>query len=161
MRKIFFIIVLSFLAIVSEFVLFNFFGSWLKPNFAIILIAFFNLAWGIRYGIIAALVCGVLKDSLSASFFGLNVFSFIVSVYLVTFIRRYFYYLGTRSSRARIIFMVCVVNVLVQYIIHVALSTADFWPMVKSILLPEVVATMLVCSYLLKYLKNWAVQFHS
>ncbi len=161
MRKIIIIIVLSFLAMIGEFLLYNIFGFWFKPNLAIILIAFFNLTWGIRYGIMAAVACGILKDSFSASFFGLNIFSFIVSVYVVTFIRRYFYYLGTRSSRVRIIFVVCVINVMVQYMVHVTLSTVNFWPMVGSILLPEVITTMLVCSYLLKHLKNWVVQFHS
>ncbi|MBU1997618.1 MAG: rod shape-determining protein MreD, partial [Candidatus Omnitrophica bacterium] len=99
MKKALIIIVLTFLCFLLEFLIFNIVGRWFMPNLLLLLVIFFNLYLGIRYSIFTAVCAGLLKDSFCASVFGINLVSYVVCAYMVTFLKRYIYHAGSKSSR--------------------------------------------------------------
>jgi rod shape-determining protein MreD len=82
MRKIGLVTLFVFLFFLAEFFLFNMAGRWFLPNMLLLSIIYFNLAFGIRYSILAAVLAGTLKDSFGAGIFGLNIFVFVVCAYM-------------------------------------------------------------------------------
>ncbi len=63
------------------------------PNLLLLAVIYFNLAFGIRYSIFAAVVAGLFRDSFGAGIFGLNIFAFVVCAYLTTGLKRYLHFL--------------------------------------------------------------------
>src|SRR5262245_23603085 len=84
MRRIIFITVLVFLFFMLQFLLFNLVGWWLRPQLLILLIIFFDLYLGVRYGLYTAVLAGLIMDSFAASVFGLNLVSFILDAYMTS-----------------------------------------------------------------------------
>ena len=158
MRKVFIIAVLVLICFVVEFFSFNFLGRWFKPNLSIILLVFFNFYWGTRYGVVTAVLSGLIKDSFTANPFGLNMVSFIICVYLTTFIRRHFYYLSSSTSRIQIVFILCIVNVLAQYVINALYSSIEFMQLFVYVILPEMLITTLVAGYSFQKIKNFVLR---
>ena len=54
MKRILVIALVCYLAFALEFLLYNFWGKWGKPELLILVVIFFNLYLGIRFSIIAA-----------------------------------------------------------------------------------------------------------
>lgn len=159
MRKILTIAILVAICFFIEFVAFNFLGRWFKPNLSLILLVFFNFYWGTQYGVMAAVLAGVIKDSFSVTPFGLNIVSFIVCVYITSFLRRHFYYLSSSTSRIQIVIILCFVNTLVQYFISALHGSVSFWQVVNYVMIPETLMTALVAGYAFLYIKDIAVKF--
>src|SRR5271167_4507660 len=108
MKRIAVIALVSYLAFALEFLLYNFWGPWGKPERLILVVIFFNLYLGIRFSIIAAVFCGIFKDSSGIAPFGTYVLVYIAGAYLTTCVRRYLYEPGSRFSRAVVTFFVVV-----------------------------------------------------
>ena len=85
MRKIAMITFFIFLFFLTEFFVYNMFNRWLMPNLSLLLVVFFTLYLGIRYGLFTAVLAGILEDSFGISMFGVNLFSFVVCAYLPFF----------------------------------------------------------------------------
>jgi len=158
MRKIIVIAILVFICFMIEFFSFNFLGRWFKPNLSLVLIVFFNFYWGTRYGLVTAVLSGLIKDSFSANPFGLNIVSFIICVYLTTFIRRHLYYLSSSTSRIQIVLILCIVNVLTQYSINAFYSSIEFDEMFLYLILPELVITTLIAGYSFQKIKAFVLK---
>ena len=77
MKKLFVIAVFSFVLFLAEVAMFQIFGSWFKPSLLVLLVVYFNLKFGIRYGILTSLICGILSDSFGSGIFGVHILSFI------------------------------------------------------------------------------------
>src|ERR1700761_3780062 len=114
MKRIAVIALVAYLAFALEFCLYNFWGRWGKPELLILVVVFFNLYLGIRFSIIAALFCGIFKDSSGIAPFGTYIVIYLAGAYLTTFVRRYLYQPGSRFSRAMISFFVVVGCFIVQ-----------------------------------------------
>ena len=154
MRRIFFILLLTFVFFLLEFILYNSFGRWFKPNLLVILVVYFNLAFGIRYSLIAALFAGIWKDSFGINIFGLNIFAFIFCAYLTILLKRYLFHMGSSGSRVLIVFLVSVFNILILYILISIFSEVNFGETVVYVLLPEVILTTLLTGYIFKILRK-------
>ncbi len=154
MRKIFFIAISTFLFFIFEFIFFNLFGRWLKPGLLVLLVVYFNLAFGVRYSLLAALFAGILKDSFGIHPFGLNIFSLILCAYLTTFIKRYLFHMGSSISRTLIVFIVTSLNVFVLYVFNAMMGEMDLVPTFIFVLLPEVLTTSLIASFVFFQLKK-------
>src|ERR1035437_9714305 len=100
MKRILVIALVSYLAFALEFLLFNFWGHWGKPEILILVVILFNLYLGVRFGIIAADFCGIFKDVSGVAPFGTYILVYIAGCYLTTLVRRYLYEPGSRFSRA-------------------------------------------------------------
>ena len=117
MKRIAVIALVSYLAFALEFLLYNFWGQWGKPELLILVVIFFNLYLGIRFSIIAAVFCGIFKDASGVAPFGTYVLVYIAGSYVTTFVRRYLYQPGSRFSRALVAFFVVVGCFIVQAIL--------------------------------------------
>src|SRR5271165_2044560 len=108
MKRIVVIMLVSYLAFALEFVMYNFWGKWGKPELLILVVIFFNLYLGIRFSIIAAVFCGIFKDTCGMEPFGTYVLVYITGAYVTTLVRRYLYEPGSRFSRIMVTFFVVV-----------------------------------------------------
>ncbi|MCK5581863.1 MAG: rod shape-determining protein MreD [Candidatus Omnitrophica bacterium] len=136
-------------------------GDWFKPNLLIILIVFFNLFRGIRYSILAALLAGLLKDSLGVKPFGINIFAFVACAYLTTYIKMYIYHVGSVASRVFLVFVITTINVLILYILNMIFFPVSFTEMFCFILIPELAATLLLTAYVFEKLKQCALRLYA
>ena len=143
------------MAFIIEFLLFNTAGRWATPDLSILLVVFFNLYFGIRYGLFTAVMAGVLHESFSPDIFGVYVCSFVFCAYMTTILKQYVYHMGSRLSRYILIFIVVTINVVAHYVFYSA-RLGSVYPghVFKFIFLPEVITTMLVAPFLFTQLKK-------
>lgn len=159
MRRIIYITIFVIIAFIIEFLLFNYVGRFFLPNFIILLIIFFNLLLGIRYSIYSAFIGGLLRDSFSGSIFGINIFVLITCAYLVTLSKKYFYRVGSKSSRLLLVLVVMVYNFLAHYLLLVIFGNYNFFEAVKTVFLPETISTLIVATYTFQKLKECASKY--
>ena len=153
-RKILVVSVICIFCFFIEALLGNLLGRWFKPNLILIVVVFFNLFWGTRYSLAAAMIGGLLKDSFGAHFFGLNIFSLIICAYLTTFVKLYIYHVGSKSGRVTMVFFIVIFNIIIQYLSKVMLSYVHFPQAFHYVFLPEILATTLAAGYTFDKLKR-------
>src|SRR5271167_611251 len=98
MKRVVVIALISYLAYALEFLLYNFWGEWGKPELLILVVIFFNLYLGVRFGLISAVFCGIFKDVSGVAPFGTYILVYIAGSYVTVFVRRYLYQQGSRFS---------------------------------------------------------------
>ena len=148
-----------YIAFLAEFVLFNTFGSWGKPELMLLVIVFCGLYWGVRGSFWVAFVAGVIKDSFGIEPFGTYLLIFIVSAFLTTFIRQNLYQPGSRFSRAVVAFFVLACFFIMETLLHMRLFDVRIAEAISFIFLPQVLSTMIVVTFLFHRLRNVAVRF--
>jgi rod shape-determining protein MreD len=153
-RKVIIIGAICGLGFIIEAVLGDLLGRWFKPNLILITVVFFNLFWGTRYGLAAAIIGGLIKDSFGVHHFGLNILSFVSCAYLTTLVKLYVYHVGSREGRILMVFLMVIMNVTIQFIVKVVASYINIPQTLGYVLLPEVVATSVAAGYTLDKLKR-------
>ncbi len=154
MKRVAVIAVVSYLAFALEFLLYNFWGEWGKPELLILVVIFFNLYLGIRFSIIAAVFCGIFKDASGVAPFGTYILVYIAAAYFTTLVRRYLYQPGSRFSRIVVVFLVVVGCFIVQAILtnmNHELRLGGQW---VYLLAPQLLTTMIAATYVFSQLKN-------
>ena len=159
MRKIFFIITSAGVLFLIEFILFNLVGRWFKPNLLLLLVVFIDLFWGIRYGIVTAIVAGLLKDSFGLNVFGLHMLAFLSAAYLTIVLRRYLYLSGSRTSYLLMILCVSLGYFCVEYILHWMFRPLHVMETFGLILIPQLLTTLVVTMDVFRQLKKCALKF--
>jgi rod shape-determining protein MreD len=154
MRKIGLITVCVVLFFLIEFILFNLGGRWFMPNLLLLLIIYFNLAFGIRYSIFTAVLSGLLKDSFSTDIFGLNIFSYVVCAYMTTFLKRYLHYVASRRSRLLLVLCVTVIDVIAHFCLQMMFGNVHGIQVFQYIFVPEVITTLMVTSFTFNQLRK-------
>jgi len=154
MRKALLIIILIFIFFLIEICLFNLLGRWFMPNLLLLLIIYFNLAFGIRYSIFASVIAGILKDSFGVGIFGFNIFLFVICAYMVTFLKRYLHYVASRQSRLLLVFCVIAVYLLIQTCYHMMIGKINIIHVIQFVFIPEIVTTLIVTSFVFSQLKK-------
>ena len=154
MRRFFFIACLSFFFFLFELILFNYFGRWLKPNLLLLLVIYTNLAFGVRFSLVTALLAGLWKDSFTINVFGMNIFAFIFCSYMTTLIKRYLFHMGSSSSRVLIVLGVAIFYNLILFVLNSLFSDFDFWQMFIYVLLPDVITTTLLTNFIFRSLRR-------
>ena len=154
MKQALAIAILVYLAFLAEFVLFNTFGRWGRPELLVLAVVFCNLYWGIRHSIWAAFIAGMLKDAFSIEVFGTYLMVYITAAYLTTFIRNNFYQPGSRFSRAVVTFFVLVGIFVLETLMHMRFFDVRVGEAVAYILVPQVVATMVAANFMFQALRD-------
>jgi len=154
MRKAGFIIFSVFIFFLIEFFLFNLVGRVFMPNLLLLIIIFFVLFWGVRYGLLAAVWGGLLKDSFSIGTFGIYIFSFVFCAYMATILSKYIYRKGSEISRFLLVLAIAFVNVFVHYILRMMFSHVNFSQAIQFILVPEILTTLLVSIFIFEFLRK-------
>ncbi len=157
MSKVAFITFCVIVAFIIEFLLFHLMGRWATPDLELLLVMFFNLYFGIRYGLLTAVLAGVLRDSFSTGILGINVCSFIVVAYMTTILKQYIYHMGSRLSRYILIFIIIAINAVVHYHLYKIL-VGPLYPgqVFRFVFLPQVLLTLLVAPFVFEQLKKCA-----
>lgn len=160
MGKTILIIFLAFLFYLGEFIFFNTIGEYFKPNLLLLLVIFINFAFGIRFSILAAVVCGFLQDSFGTSLFGISFLSYIICAYAVTILMRVFSIRTKILLRYLIVFSVLCINVIVQYFLHMIFAQTTLKHLFLHIFLPEVITTLLFTGIVFRFLKLCVSRFY-
>src|SRR6202789_450982 len=154
MKRVAVIGLVSYLAFAMEFLLYNFWGEWGKPELLILVVIFFNLYLGIRFSIIAAVFCGLFKDASGVAPFGTYVLVYIAGSYVTTFVRRYLYQPGSRFSRALVAFFVVIGCFIVQVTLSNMTHEVRIDELLVYLLAPQLLTTMIAATYVFQQLKN-------
>lgn len=154
MRKIILLPICILVFFLAEFFLFNMAGRVLMPNLLLLAIIYFNLAFGIRYSVYAAVLAGVLKDSFGADIFGVYTLSFVVCAYMTTVLKKYLHYVASRGSRLLLVFFIILVNIAIHFVLRAIFTEIDFVSTLKFVFVPEIVTTLLVTSIVFAELKK-------
>ncbi len=138
-----------------EFIFGEIFGRWFTPNLLILLMIFVDLHLGIRHGIFAALVAGVLQDSFYVGIFGIHTASFVACIYLTTLIRRHLFYdmefgfLRILMAAAMVIFANIIQGILLSFFYSISA-----WQAFVFVIIPQVIATVFAATATFKVLKR-------
>jgi len=154
MKRIVVIGIVSYLAFVLEFLLYNFWGPWGKPELLILVVIFFNLYLGVRFGLIAAFLCGLFKDSTGIAPFGTYIFIYIAGSYLTVLVRKYLYQPGSRFSRALVSFFVVIGAFLIQVILTNMNHEVRVYDLVAYVLVPQLLTTVIAATFIFSQLLN-------
>ena len=158
MKHAFAILLLVYCAYLMEFVLFNAFGGWGKPELMLLVIIFCNLYWGIRHSIWAAVVAGLLKGAFGFEPFGMYLFVYILAAYLITLIRQNLYQPGSRFSRMVVAFFVVVGVFMVEILLHMRLYEVRLGEAFIFVLVPQVVVSMIAATFVFHRLRDIVVR---
>ena len=159
MKRFFVIAIVSYLAFALEFLLYNFWGQWGKPELLILVVIFFNLYLGIRYSILAAVFCGIFKDASGVAPFGTYILVYIAAAYVTTLVRRYLYQPGSRFSRAIVTFFVVLGCFFVQVVLSNMNHEVRLTELLAYLLVPQMLTTLIAATYVFAQLKNISVFF--
>ncbi|MDD3374839.1 MAG: rod shape-determining protein MreD [Candidatus Omnitrophica bacterium] len=154
MKKLFGIAFFSFVLFLAEVAIFQIFGSWFKPNLLILLVVYSNLKFGIRYGIFASLIGGILSDSFGSGIFGVHIISFMFCSYILALVRKYFLQFDALSFKFIISGFFSSLNVILIYFISSIFLKINFSDVFIFIFLPEVAATVAVSPFCFDYLRK-------
>jgi rod shape-determining protein MreD len=160
MKKLLIIILLSYLLFLSEFVLYNAFGPWGKPELLILLFVFFNLYLGVRYSIFAAFVCGLFKDSLGIAPFGTYLLIYVCGAYWTTFVSKNLYQPGSRFSRAMVAFFVVSFCFVLEALMHSMEHDVRLSEIIFYILFPQLITTMVTATFVFHRLRDISVSLN-
>lgn len=145
-------------AFLAEFVSFNVFGNWGKPELMLLIVVFCGLYWGIRYSLAAAFMAGIIRDSFGIEPFGTYILIYVVAAFLTTLIRRNLYQPGSRFSRAVVAFFVLACFFVMEVIMHLRLFDVRITEAIDYIFFPQVFSTMIIVTFLFHRLRDAAVR---
>ena len=142
-------------AFIIEFLLFHLMGRWATPDLELLLVIFFNMYFGIRYGLLTAVLAGILQDSFSTGVLDINVCSFIVAAYMTTILKQYIYHMGSRLSRYILIFIIIAITTIVHYYLYrILVGELNPSQVFQHIFFPSAVVTLLVAPLVFEQLKK-------
>jgi rod shape-determining protein MreD len=144
MKKVIFIVFMCFVLSTIEFIIYNLVGRWFLPDFLFLFVIFINLFLGIRFSLVTAFAAGIMKDSLSTAFFGINVFSYVLSVFLMTLLKRYIYRRGSRALRLFLVLVMVTINFLILWMLNFMFFQANLVQAFEYVLMPQLMATLVV-----------------
>lgn len=156
MKRFVFILILTYFFFLAEFLLFSSFGRWGAPNLLLLLVIFFNLYLGIRFGLLTAFCAGIIKDSFTVGVFGTYIFLFMSCAFLATVLRRNFYRPGSRLSRLIVTAGVVTAFVLAQAVLRSMEQDLNFGDIFQHVFLPEFVLTVGCATFVFTKLKELA-----
>ncbi len=157
-KRLLFIALIVYCAFLIEFVLYNIFGVWGKPEVMMLVIIFCNLYWGIRYSIWAAVFAGLMRDAFGIQPFGTYVLIYIAAAYLTTYIRKNIYQPGSRFSRAMAAFFIVVGCFILEVFLRLRQHEVRLSEAVLCILMPQLITTMVAATVVFQSLRNAVVK---
>jgi len=124
------------------------------PNLLLLVIIYFNLAFGIRYSIFAAVLAGIFKDSFGAGVFGAHIFSFVLCGYMTTILKRYLHYVASRRSRLLLVLCVTIIHIMGYLCLQLIVGKVNMVQVLTYVVIPEILTTLLVTSFIFTQLRK-------
>jgi rod shape-determining protein MreD len=148
--KVMLIKYLNILVLVIVGVIFqvNIFPAYLadpfKPNVLLIFVVYFGFRTGYRFGAPCSFLLGLIQDSFSGQYFGLNGFSFLLIFTLYHEVAARLY-TGSRTLLVLGTMLAIVMNATIQFLLLLLFSTSDgAFSSIFGAILPQGFATALV-----------------
>ena len=154
MRKIIFTIVFSVIVFILENILYDIFGKFFLPNLMLLFVIYINLAFGIRFSILAASLAGILEDSFGTGVFGQSIFVYLLSAYFTTYLKRYLHYVASQRSRLLLVFFVSIFCFLTQLLVHWAFGSVNIVQSLRFVLIPEVITTLIITTFFFQQMRR-------
>lgn len=159
MRKILFVTGCVIAAFMAEFVIVNIWGARWLPALDLLFIVFFNLAFGIRYSLFAAVLAGILHEGLGGQTFGIYLLSFVTCAYLTTVIKPYIYQPGSVVARLTLMASIVAIN----FFIHLCLSLKEVQLNVPDafhfIFFPQMAVTLVAALFIFPYMRQCVLKY--
>lgn len=159
MRKLFIVPFCVLVLFFIEFFIANIFDPKLTPHFLLILVIFFELIWGIRYGLYTAVLAGMLKDSFAINIFGVNIVSFIFCAYMTTVLKKHIYQRGSPLLRIVLVSAITIIYVGSSTVIYSLFVPVKLNEVVYYILWPGVWTTSIVTPFIFQGLRKCVSKF--
>lgn len=133
----------------------NIFPSYLadpfKPNVLLIFVVYFGFRSSFRFGAPCSFLLGLVQDSFSGMYFGLNAFSylFIFILYHVVAARLY---TGSKALLVLGTVLAIVINACIQFLLLLVFSASDgAFSAIFGVLLPQALTTALVSVFAVQF----------
>jgi rod shape-determining protein MreD len=115
-----------------------------KPNVLLIFVAYFGFRAGFRFGAPCSFLLGLLQDSFSGIYFGLNAFSYLLIFTLYHEVAARLY-TGSRTLLVLGTVLAIVINASIQFLLLLLFSSSDgAFSSIFGAILPQGLATALV-----------------
>lgn len=154
MRQVLTIIAVIYIFFLLEIALYNNFGAWGKPELLILAVVFFTLYLGIRLGIVAALVAGILREGVAIVPLGTYLLVYLSVAYAITYVRRFLYQPGSRFSRIVMAFFATLTAFLVQAIVSSTRRDYVLIELLTDVLSVQLITTCIAATFIFTYLKQ-------
>lgn len=145
MIKNFFLLTLAcfFIVIVEAAVTVVIDTRW-RPDLSLLTVIFVTLSLGFRYGFWSALVAGLLKESFGSQGFGMALVPYLVCAYLADHLKHRFALRPSLMSRLGIVLSCLSVQIAIQMVFFLRGQPVDFAAPAMSVIIPQILVTMLV-----------------
>ncbi len=160
MRQIFLIVIFTLILFAIEFLLFHLIGRWGMPNLLLLLVIFFTLYSGIRYGLLTAFVAGFVRDSFSIAPVGTHILAFVLCAYGTSFLKTYIYHNNSRTSRLLLVFVISLLNLTVLFFLNFRIVSFPIVQAFQNIFIPEIITTLVVTHFVFYHLKTCVSKFY-
>ena len=154
MRKALFVFIAIWIGFLTEFLWLNSFARWSCPNILVVEVVFFNLLLGIRYGLAAAFMAGVLKDSFSVGVMGEHMLCFVIMAFGTTLLRKHIYSSGSKFSKIVLVIAALLIHYFVLIIIRFATSDIDISMLFIYVALPQLIVSLFTTVPIMNFLKQ-------
>ncbi|MGA7827785.1 MAG: rod shape-determining protein MreD [Geobacteraceae bacterium] len=115
-----------------------------KPNVLLIFVVYFGFRAGLRFGAPCSFLLGLVQDSFSGIYFGLNAFSFLLIFTLYHEVAARLY-TGSKTLLVLGTGLAVVLNASIQFLLLLLFSSSDgAFSSIFGTVLPQVLATALV-----------------
>ena len=142
-----------------EFFFYNMVNENFVPDLLLLSVIFFTFFFGIRYGVSAAVLAGVMKDSFNIGFFGFHILGFVVCALVTVSLRKIIYYSHSWHNRMFFVLIICLINFFIQMILTAMFDQPAILESLKFIFIPGALSTVLISSIFFKQLKKCALKF--
>lgn len=159
MQKTLFIVIMSAICFLAEFVVFQVTRGGFKPNFLLLFVVFTSLYFGIRYGIGSAVAAGIIIDSFAPGYFGIHVLAFLLCAYMTVYLKKIIYMVGSQFSRVLLIAVIYTINFITLYFLNFIFQPLNLFTAIVHVYLPELIFTVLLASSVFKGLKLCVLKF--
>lgn len=122
-----------------------------KPNVLLIFVVYFGFRSSFRFGAPCSFLLGLVQDSFSGMYFGLNAFSylFIFILYHVVAARLY---TGSKALLVLGTVLAIVINACIQFLLLLVFSASDgAFSAIFGVLLPQALTTALVSVFAVQF----------
>jgi rod shape-determining protein MreD len=159
MQKILFVTACVLIAFAVEFLIANMFGVQLVPEIDLILIVFFNLAFGIRFSIFTAVLAGLLHEGFGGQLFGIYLLPYVISAYLATVLRPYIYQPGSMVARLTLIAAVLSANFTIHLLLTFKAGPLNIPAALRYVYLPQLAVTLLTAAFIFPYMRKCVLKY--
>lgn len=142
-KKFFYLFLIScFLVTLETSVSFFAETRWL-PDLCLLTIIFSTLSLGFRYGFAVALVAGILKECLTGQIFGMVLVPYLSCAFLADYLKRHLALHESLIARVGVVFACLIAQLMIQGIFFAGHHPMDLSVIGISIVVPQVLVTIL------------------